>query len=391
MYTHLHIRLRLIILSVCQYNGLIAAILERSETKFQRRLVKSDINYRSPVTSLSPLHFATTWPYALRILVESGVNIDSKDKFCRRPIHLAVILGQLQAVRILLQGDCAISRHDRSSHSLLQMALSLKDTQAREATMNAIAEALVDRHTRLFKLVASVLPVSGSKCRVDTKATLNGIRLRLNERLAPGMIQGLEQQGCAVPSALDLNNIIVYQVAYTRFPLELAEKLCHAGFQDLESHYSDGLTPLLDSWFSMDFEMISWLINKGASPYSRHKYTGGSGLHLLALNPELHFPSLQLHMSIRSIYPTLIAQLNAKDNTKIDSCSCLCCPGGCTPHSTFLDKGSYYGIGGDFDRMPYSGKVQRLRVWQTLPLPAGQMPAQMQAHLRLIAFLRGYV
>lgn len=222
----------------------MAAIRERSEPKFQRCLVRSDTNYQSPVTGLSPVHFAITWPYALKILFESGVDIDSKDKHCRRPIHLAVALGRLEAVRILLQVDCAISCHDRGFDSLLQMALSLENMQYKEEKMQEIAEALIDRHTRLFKLAASVLSVSYAE---TTKS-----EIRLNERLAPSMVRDLEQHGCVVPSALDLDNISTYRAANSlesrvEFPVKLAEKFWQAGFRDLESHYNDGLAPLFDS------------------------------------------------------------------------------------------------------------------------------------------------
>lgn len=349
------------------------------------------------MTGLSAVHFAITWPYALRILIESGADLDSKDNYCRRPIHLAVALGQLEAVRILLQADCAISCHDRGFDSLLQMALLLEDTQYKENIINEIAEALIDRHTRLFTLAVSVLPASYAECRLGTRITTS--ESRLNERLAPFMVRGLELHGCIVPSALNLDNKSVYRSAAfspwsqypIRFPINVADKLWDAGFRDLISTYSDGLTPLLDSWAKMDFEMISWLIQRGVSPYARHDETGSSGLHFLARSLQdkgLQFSPLQVDILTETTNRGLIAQLLTLDNTQIDSCSCLCCPGGCTPYVMFLGKGSYYGVGGDFDMMDYPFKVQRLRLWESLPPEARKMSSQLNAHLRLIAFER---
>lgn len=139
----------------------------------------------------------------------------------------------------------------------------------------------------------------------------------------------------------------------------------------------------------MDFEMILWLMNRGASPYSKHEGTGGSGLHFLALGLQklgIHHSLLRVEPSTKILLPTVVVQPHMRGDAQTDSCSCLCCPGGCTPFVPFLDKRSYYER--DRDETLYSYKVKQSRLWESFSMTAGRMSPQLNAHLRLIAFER---
>lgn len=164
-------------------------------------------------------------------------------------------------------------------------------------------------------------------------------------------MRDLKFDNCVAPSALDLDDKGIYYIGNhsfpSHFPIVVAVRFWNAGFRNLEDHYNDGLTPLLDSWLYLDSGMMSWLIAKGASPYSKHRDNGGSGLHLCAFGLKRLNSFRRVDLSTICINEDLVSQLQMENSAQKDSCSCLCCPGGRTPYVTFLGKGTSYGLGGD--------------------------------------------
>lgn len=116
---------------------MVRAILQRDESRLQKALANCDPKHQSTATGLSPVHFAVTWPVALTAFIKSGVDVNVEDHLSRRPIRLATVLGESEAVKILLEEDYAIGTHPDSLPLLqeaLQEALQGRNEQNREHT-----------------------------------------------------------------------------------------------------------------------------------------------------------------------------------------------------------------------------------------------------------------
>lgn len=306
------------------------------------------------MNGLAAIHFAIYWPLALKELIAVGVNINCEDSHGRRPIHLAVACRQRQAVEILLEADCAIST-PKYSNSLPRESLRYRGY---DQIVNLIIDVLINRHTRLMKLAASVLPDN-----LDLKQWITEGVIR--ERKAVEITQQLATNSCPVPAALELDGYQkgVYDTAEFRAEIRLtvphAEKLWCSGFRWInECAPGNGLTPLLQSWFAANFEMVAWFIDKGANPFAKHRDFHISGLHLFAA--RLAYPGDHFRGDPSSIIisPQHIMQLQKDKSSCRDSCSCLCSMGGCTPLSTVV-KQTYFQ-----SPFTYAKVKSRIHVWR---------------------------
>lgn len=372
---------------MCEYSDLVRAILGRDESRLRKALVNCDPKYQSTATGLSPIHFAVTWPMALTALIEIGVDVNVQDHSHRRPIHLATALGELQAVKILLDEDCAIWT-DENSLSLLQEALQGSREGNRRPIADLIITAYIDRYARFFSLALSVLPQSSSILAELVPGTFN-------ESLVPQIQQELERHCCSIPPALELNSDFssVYETAdlhaCNRLTVQMAETLWNAGFRHIGEYFDRGTTPLLESWYNADFEMIAWLVSKGASPFSRHKQTQGSGLHLYA--HRLGYPGAYFKHDISAVYcdQAIVSQLESDLGSRRDSCCCLCSVGGCSPVGIFL-KSNYALLewrNSDSRSSVHQVYLNQLRLfWKNLPPARDEEQFSMEAVLRFLVF-----
>lgn len=192
---------------MCEYSDLVRAILERDESRLRKALSNRDPKHQSTATGLSPIHFAVTWPIALTALIKIGVDVNVQDHFHRRPIHLATALGELEAVKILVDQDCAVWTHPHSL-PLLQEALQVTRKETRRSITDLIITAHIDRYARFFSLALSVLPQSSP----ILAEIVPGI---FNENLVPPIQQELKRHRCSIPPALELNSdsLSVYETA----------------------------------------------------------------------------------------------------------------------------------------------------------------------------------
>lgn len=372
---------------VCEYSDLVRAILERNEVGLQKALANCDSHEQSAFTGLSPIHFAVIWPRPLATLVNIGVDVNVEDHFHRRPIQLATALGESKAVKILLDADCALWTHT-DSLPLLQEALQANNEDGRNYIANSVIPAYIDRYTRFFDLALSMLPPSS-----PTLAELSpGV---LHEKLVPQIQKELKRHQCRIPPALEVrtDGSSVYETAdlhaCNRLTVQMANTLWDGGFRHIHEYSNRGTTPMLEGWYNADFDMIKWLISKGASPFSRHEQTQGSGLHLYAR--RLGCPGGYFKFDVSAVYcdEAIIAQLESDLSSRRDSCCCLCSVHGCRPVVIYLksnvDLRSWRNYGSrDY---AYNIYLNQLRLfWKKLPPVRGEEQISTQAVLRFLVF-----
>lgn len=290
---------------------------------------------KSLANGLTAVHFAVYWPWALQQLIDAGADVDSEDELKRRPIHLAMACGQDEAVSILLKADCSLSTPNSMS-SLLQE--SLRKGQMFEHTSSRLVHAIIDRHTRLINLALSVsLDSSSIKMQLSQRF--------INEKQTHELTNMLEGVGCHIPPSLAIDNgrVGVYDVAgdhpKERMTTTVADQLWEGGFRCVdEPYHRNMLTPILQSWQTANFDMVSWFIGKGASPYSQRLETLHSGLHLYAAKMSWVGWVLQCDPSKLQWRHDLFKQLVDDKDMWRDSCRCLCSPLGCTPISIAIKQ-----------------------------------------------------
>jgi len=215
-------------------------------------LPKCNVNRTSSVNGLAAIHFAVTWSWALEKHIRAGADINVVDIYGRSPIHLAVALGKQKSVEILLQADCALFTRDEH-RSLLQEAMRTKGTK-HDQIIEAVVRALIDRHRRLVNFALAVLPVSAPlRSQLDHRTLI--------EDMAPVIINELESRGFGVPPALHLDKKSVYDFG----PLldggvqsitTVADALWNAGFRQVDEAGVLRLSPMLQSWYMGDMDMI---------------------------------------------------------------------------------------------------------------------------------------
>lgn len=378
-------------LAVCEYNGLVHAILRQCESSLQRALIQCDVNHSSPANGLCAIHFAVTWPAALQRLILDGADIDVQDHLGRSPIQLAVALGILESVRLLIEADCNLATpysHQSLLHQSLD-SLDLKELETRHRIAACIVRGLINRHTRLVTLALSVLP---SSSRVINSI----IPGKLQQSLIPEILEQIDREDYNYPFALELDDKGHYQTgdlhAKTRLPIPIADQLWTSGFQELDVPYDVGslgptLTPILEAWFNADFDLVRWMLDKGASLFSKHASTGGSGLHLYA--HRLQYPGAYFgHEISRVPYDKLsLSELSSDESAWRDNCSCICSTKGCQPVTMFLKARQHGYDGRYFALRGFEDALSKLRhFWDRISPPPDQELTQVETVLRFFAF-----
>ena len=299
------------------------AILQKSEKEVLRALMKVNVNRKSPINGLTALHFAIEWPWALRHLLGKNADINAVDHFGRSPVHLAIATGHPESAVLLLQADSTL---ESPTVSLLQLALQLEEPKQRDVIIPPVVDALANRYSRLLQLGRAILP----------EGMLSALGIKPYGK-APNILDALSRSGVSVPPALRLDDTNVYDTSQVhggiRLSPQYAEKLWSGGFRDIDTLNHNGLTPLLQSWYDADFEMVSWYVGKGVSARSQHQRGALCGLHLYAArlaNRRVYFS--RNADSVNTNF-ALISDLQRDQTLHHDKCSCICAPQGCTPAS----------------------------------------------------------
>lgn len=284
------------------------------------------------------MHFAVLWPTGLRILIEKGANVNAEDHHSRRPIHLAVALGLADSVEYLIKADCAL--FTPPGHvSLLHSALNERNPEG-QRILDLLVPVLINRHTRLLDLARELLPSSSF-------SELNIIRGQNKERYAPRIIEILTSYGISVPEALELDGKSFYDSlgAFSGINLtpDVANAFWNAGFVDINEPNQNGLTPLLQSWFCANFEMVAWFAEKGISLLSRHRDAPLTALHLHARRIDEYSTLLFYNLGTVPTDKYYMAQIQEEVGIPYDDCTCPCSPNGCTPVKFLCENKSHEG------------------------------------------------
>ena len=258
--------------------------------------------------------------------MEENADVDVVDHSGRRPIHLAIATGQSESALLLLRADCAL---ESPTVSLLQLALQLEDPEQRDVIVPAVMDALVDRHSRLLQLGRGALS--------EVILSASGISEFNPYRKAPEIIDALRKSGVSVPKALALDDTNVYETAelhgQIRLSPQYADRLWSAGFHEIDRPNDDGLTPILQSWFVADFDMVTWYMQKGVSARSRNPRTASCGLHLYAARMAIPGRYFRFSADLVNTDFVVISDVQRDETLHHDECFCICAPQGCTPAS----------------------------------------------------------
>jgi hypothetical protein len=305
-------------------------ILQQNENHFERAVHKaklSDLERQSPVNGLSLIHFAVTWPFGLRTLIQKGVNINPEDHRHQRPIHLAVTIGSFESVEHLVNADCALST-TVSDKSLLELAMLLKPVCLKQSIVCVLMSAFANRHMRLLDMAMDLLPRS-----VLSKVDMN--TSHVSERIAPNLIELLESRGMCVPEALELDGRSFYEQSWFKWPKpdnltpDIADVIWDAGFKDINTPDQSGIVPLLKSCAKHNFGMVAWFAEKGVPLSSHHRDAPLTALHIYALGFAL--------AEDRPANEQYMAHIQEELGIPYDTCTCLCSPNGCSPVK-FLER-----------------------------------------------------
>ena len=295
------------------------------------------MHHISQINGITPQHYAVTWPFALRHLIQAHADVNAKDHNGRRPIHLAIALQAHESIDLLLEADCALAPYLRGETVLVQVlasesppfVLPLRQT----APIETITKAYINRHKRLKELARSVLSLEQAQRLQITEDVMGDCTTDL-------INQAISACGIHVPPALELGTENVYKVVdmhgRMRMAPEMASTLWESGFKDISTPNEQGLSPMLQNWHCANFEMVQWFIDKGVSPNQRHRDGNFGALHLYA--QRITYPGVYFHQDVENVpkIPLRISQLHNLEANR-DWCRCLCSPAGCSP-VTFVTR-----------------------------------------------------
>jgi hypothetical protein len=229
---------------------------------------------------LTPLHLAAAanWPPAVKLLLASGADQYAQDSELCFPIDFAIHTGCLETIKLLLEGDC-------------------------------ISYFTAPRKFKWCNVPGSILFGIQESSELIQNALL----------------------GAAFRQKNSLENIGLYQdIAHNRRPEKssvlLLEKLISGGFPGLNSRDNFGFTPLMRACYLSRFQVARVLIENGASISTRHRDSGLTAGHFLALG---EFVTLPLDAPDSELCAKLLEV--GFDVSNITNICCRCSPGGFTP------------------------------------------------------------
>ena len=223
----------------------------------------------------TPLHLSVDWVEGVRILIDSGADVDATDVAGLTPVGYATVRGNVESVQILAQAGCKLlptrsqqfcsrplfaePRHSWTYHRAAENASNV-------AAMKSLIESLADRVKHLQEVAENTLPsrtvIALRPCILDEL---------LDAEDASRVVQALFEAEILIPPALrwipDDCQLLYHGVTLN---VEEAENFWAAGFRDVEELDPLGRSPLMTSecrWnlvWANTLELSPWLVEKGA-------------------------------------------------------------------------------------------------------------------------------
>ena len=330
----------------------------------------------------TPLHLAVGWPEGVRLLLQHGACVDSRDHAGDTPLSYALILEYPQTVSLLMKADCSLKLrenvldlaigaiHSGNPKRLFQTYIS-QDVSIKtlDSTITSLAERRRNLQNRLTGLPVAV-SMNTAMLRDDRILDEYAEYAECAEQAAQ---ENIDHTPLRASTLLHDPHIGRCRTVYHIIDLEVevAEKLWENGFRDIDVPDDDGLTPLASyhyhsSSVSEEIELYSWLIKKGAKLHRpQHRLNSSdpavvpSGL--LQTIRVLHYVAAKIAFNSEAmIYydlrerkdllsrqrkDTVLLLATIFSDSSSDDCICACSSRGCLASTLMLkvfEKGSLH-------------------------------------------------
>jgi hypothetical protein len=310
-------------------------IFQESEEKLLLGLKSGRILANDEVCGCPLLQLAFGWPKGMKILLNAGATVGGKPLIsfwgCPSP---------------LTEENIDFDGFYYSNKLLLEVGCVLNITETRAASpklLSLFVHEIANRRRRLWKLAQSCLPQYELH-------DLNIPETTVPDRHASSICAALAAHGKIVdPSLLVKKNYVSVYDDWTLRP-RVMEELFNVGFKDIDSPNSLGVTPLMHvynsyvgGWDGVD--RMVWLLSKGADINRRLPLSNARTGHLITAQVVGFFLGILEFQKPDNIYSSWV-RLEHKisrhrdtlfpNKSITDSCSCACCPDGCTVLSVAL-------------------------------------------------------
>lgn len=334
-------------------NVISIAILHQSERDFIQALRDwPQLIDQANGLGQTPLHLAVDWIYGVRELLQHGASVDSDDLHGFSPVFHAIHMGYSETVRLLMKADCDLGS---PGCNVLSYVSNFVDSAnkvwgvSQEARMNvletviaSLAERRCDLQSRLAAL-PSVVNIDTSVFRDDR---ILDEYAKYAERAEKNALRGYGHIPRASTLLKDCRT--VYHLESLR--VEVAERLWHNGFRDIDVQDNAGLTPLMLDRYgtSSEVKLLVWLIQKGAKlhqpQHSPLDYDPDRALDPAQLLPKtraLHYVAANIE------YDQQLNQLSEDgklflgtvfSDVSCDDCVCACSSSGCLASTMRLKR-----------------------------------------------------
>jgi len=312
----------------------------------------------------SPLHISATWPRGIQILLEHGGRqlVNQADVGGWIPVSYALQNCNYQASKLLFSAGSALTSPGWKGEE--EEALARPVLLRQPELISLAIDALKSRRMELYEMAKQLLPAK----------TWNELDLpddHVLDQKASLVQDALQYVGIEVPATLVVRQKGHSVYHYIGFSVEVMELLFKAGFHDIDSADSYGLTPFQSQCLGAlitlkdGFGRLNFLVSKGIDPSLQFQNLSPfallsrvSGYHLIGyflgrtLDNQLFGNQLFGLSSLKSPFPWLRSHARAildsidKPSRSLvrktiqhcsrDSCICACSHNGCSPVTAML-------------------------------------------------------
>ena len=318
----------------------------------------------------TPVHLASDWPYALKMLLESGADMEALDcDFCS-PLYYSCNSFNSECTQILLDaGCCLVVNHEYTglppsrAHPLLEGYYSewswLSDLfgsyhskrrthhrAAWDAIRDAIISCLVVRRKQLLEMAKQI----GDRLPwwVMQTVTTHEKESRILDEKFVNVLRATEDSGVRVPDSLWTQPMLMKTIYHTdELCPTTAERLFEVGFRDIDVRGLQQLTPLMK--FDVDRDetrfhgsIQAWLLRKGASLQNIvGLYWYAAHFIAMRLSAAIFYNRADFFEPLWFEATTPCSKFNLRSGFLVkDGCQCACSFMGCVMLTIFLSYGA---------------------------------------------------